>query len=73
MGDFCLTEGNDVAEGGSLLRSGGCDQWHRLKPVAALQMLDLGRALGGVGQKIFQLFFLRCEFVSGGCWRGSTP
>ena len=22
---------------------------------------------------MFQLFFLRCEFVSGGCWRGSTP
>jgi hypothetical protein len=49
MGDLCLTEGNHVAERGSLLRSSGFDQRHGLKTMAALKMLDLGSALRRVG------------------------
>jgi hypothetical protein len=48
MGDLRFTERNHVAEGGSLLRCSGCDQRDRLKPMAALEMGDLGIALGSV-------------------------
>jgi hypothetical protein len=48
MDNLRFTERNHVAEGGSLLECSGCDQRDRLKPMAALEMGDLGIALGSV-------------------------